>query len=165
MPRRRIPISIVINVSGGTGGDIASISGDGLVPDPNDPNSMAVNAGDGISIYNDSVNVKPADSTIISNGTGVKLADLPRHTVMVGNDENRPTAAVPVYREFPTGYINGVNKVFALAHVPIIETLELHVSILTMEPNDDYTIVDNIITMAIAPDEGESLWANYLYIA
>jgi hypothetical protein len=68
-----------------------------------------------------------------------------------------------VIRETPTGTINGVNATFTLANTPIINTEQVFLNGLLLEPGagNDYTISGATITMLIVPATGDRLKANY----
>jgi hypothetical protein len=68
-----------------------------------------------------------------------------------------------VTRETPTGTINGVNTTFTLANSPIVNTEQIFLNGLLLEPGagNDYTISGATITMLIVPATGDRLKANY----
>jgi hypothetical protein len=68
-----------------------------------------------------------------------------------------------VTRETPTGTINGVNTTFTLANTPIVNTEQIFLNGLLLEPGagNDYTISGATITMLIVPATGDRLKANY----
>lgn len=75
--------------------------------------------------------------------------------VSVSNGQNTVTG------ETPTGVINGVNKIFVLAHVPT--SLAVYLNGLLQYPGTDYTVSGNAITLAVAPNSGSVLTVNYSY--
>jgi len=73
------------------------------------------------------------------------------------------TASNFVYKETPTGAINGANATFTLANTPIAGTEELYLNGLQqiVGGGEDYTISGATITMLIAPLTGEKIRASY----
>jgi hypothetical protein len=88
------------------------------------------------------------------NGTAMSAAT-------AGTDYMAPSDFV--IRETPTGTINGVNTTFTLANTPIINTEQIFLNGLLLEPGagNDYTISGATITMLIVPATGDRLKANY----
>ena len=66
-----------------------------------------------------------------------------------------------VQGEIPGGAINGSNVTFTLAHPPQTGTLELFLNGLLANPATDYTLAGSTVTMAVAPNPGSALFANY----
>jgi hypothetical protein len=68
-----------------------------------------------------------------------------------------------VTRETPGGTINGVNTTFTLANTPLVNTEQIFLNGLLLEPGagNDYTISGATITMLIVPATGDRLKANY----
>jgi hypothetical protein len=88
------------------------------------------------------------------NGTTISAAT-------AGTDYMAPADFVT--RETPTGTINGVNTTFTLANTPIVNTEQLFLNGLLLEPGagNDYTISGATITMLIVPATGDRLKVNY----
>jgi hypothetical protein len=88
------------------------------------------------------------------NGTAVSAA-------LASTDYMAPASFVT--RETPTGTINGVNTTFTLANTPIVNTEQIFLNGLLLEPGagNDYTISGATITMLIVPATGDRLKANY----
>jgi hypothetical protein len=88
------------------------------------------------------------------NGTAISAA-VPGTDYMAASDF--------VTRETPTGTINGVNTTFTLANTPIVNTEQIFLNGLLLEPGagNDYTISAATITMLIVPATGDRLKANY----
>jgi hypothetical protein len=88
------------------------------------------------------------------NGTAISAA-------VAGTDYMAPADFVT--RETPTGTINGVNTTFTLANTPIVNTEQVFLNGLLLEPGagNDYTISGATITMLIVPATGDRLKANY----
>ena len=68
-----------------------------------------------------------------------------------------------VYREVPTGTINGVNATFTLANTPIAGTEQVHLNGIYQYPGagNDYTISGATITMLNVPQTGDRLVVDY----
>lgn len=68
-----------------------------------------------------------------------------------------------VVRETPTGAVNGANTTFTLANTPVLNTEEVFLNGLLLEPGagNDYTIATNTITMLSAPLTGDRLRVRY----
>lgn len=68
-----------------------------------------------------------------------------------------------VVRETPTGSVNGANTTFTLANTPVLNTEEVFLNGLLLEPGagNDYTISSNTITMLSAPLTGDRLRVRY----
>jgi hypothetical protein len=68
-----------------------------------------------------------------------------------------------VNRETPTGTINGVNATFTLANTPLVNTEQVFLNGLLLEPGagNDYTISGATITMLIVPATGDRLKVCY----
>jgi hypothetical protein len=88
------------------------------------------------------------------NGTAMSAA-------VASTDYMAPASFVT--RETPTGTINGVNTTFTLANTPIVNTEQIFLNGLLLEPGagNDYTISGATITMLIVPATGDRLKANY----
>ena len=88
------------------------------------------------------------------NGTAVSAA-------VASTDYMAPASFIT--RETPTGTINGVNTTFTLANTPIVNTEQIFLNGLLLEPGagNDYTISGATITMLIVPATGDRLKANY----
>jgi hypothetical protein len=88
------------------------------------------------------------------NGTAISAA-------LASTDYMAPGSFVT--RETPTGTINGVNTTFTLANTPIVNTEQIFLNGLLLEPGagNDYTISGATITMLIVPATGDRLKANY----
>jgi hypothetical protein len=88
------------------------------------------------------------------NGTAMSAA-------VASTDYMAPASFVT--RETPTGTINGVNTTFTLANTPIVNTEQVFLNGLLLEPGagNDYTISGATITMLIVPATGDRLKANY----
>ncbi|WP_346856586.1 hypothetical protein [uncultured Draconibacterium sp.] len=65
--------------------------------------------------------------------------------------------------EIPTGVINGANKIFELANVPVGGVQLFLYPVTILHPND-YTLVGKTITLAAAPVGDEQILANYPYL-
>ena len=75
-----------------------------------------------------------------------------------------PSSGIPVYDETPVGTINGINKIFTLAHSPNpSSSLQLFLNGALQHQGADYTLVNNVITFNGAPTTGSVLLAFYVY--
>jgi hypothetical protein len=88
------------------------------------------------------------------NGTAISAA-------LASTDYMAPGSFVT--RETPTGTINGVNATFTLANTPILNTEQIFLNGLLLEPGagNDYNISGATITMLTVPATGDRLKANY----
>ena len=69
-----------------------------------------------------------------------------------------------VFRETPTGLINGSNVTFTLANTPIANTEQIFQNGLLLQPgaSNDYTISGATITMLAAPPTGDKILVTYM---
>ena len=69
-----------------------------------------------------------------------------------------------VFRELPSGTINGTNTSFSLNNEPNIGTEQvfLNGSLLNVGANSDYVIADDTITFTVAPIAGDVILVNYI---
>ena len=67
----------------------------------------------------------------------------------------------PVFNETPTGVIDGANKIFTLAHVPVLGTEQIFLNGLLKVPTTDYTISGATVTFVTAPAIASTLRAHY----
>ena len=67
-----------------------------------------------------------------------------------------------VYRETPSGAVNGSNTMFTLAHGPSPQaSLCLFLNGQLLTETDDYTLSDATITFVVAPDSESKIRASY----
>ena len=66
-----------------------------------------------------------------------------------------------VYSEIPSGSINGINKVFNLASVPLTGSLRLYVNGVRQVVSTHYAIASGQITFVTAPFVGDLITADY----
>lgn len=100
---------------------------------------------------------------IFYDGSGVlRLSDGVTPGGMILN--NPTTVSNFVTNEFPSGNINGINTIFTLAHVPILNSQEIYENGIYQAPGtgNDYVISQNVITFIVAPISGRII-ANYRY--
>lgn len=65
-------------------------------------------------------------------------------------------------QEAPSGTINGINVTFTLSGTPVANaSLVLYQDGVTQYQGTDYTVSGTTITMAVAPEVGQTLWATY----
>lgn len=69
--------------------------------------------------------------------------------------------AIFVDAEVPSGTINGSNVTFTLAFTPTSGSLHLFLNGVRLRPTTDYAISVATITMVVAPDTGDWLYADY----
>lgn len=96
------------------------------------------------------VNVDGATIVVSANQLGVK----PGTYLGISNN---------VTRETPTGAINGSNATFTLANTPQVNTEQVYLNGLLLEPGagNDYTIAGATITMLVVPATGDRLKVSY----
>jgi hypothetical protein len=70
-----------------------------------------------------------------------------------------------VTNEVPSGVIDGTNKIFTFAHIPVAGSLVLLLNGLTEASGSDYLPNGNQITMVVAPNPGSTLTGSYQYLA
>lgn len=67
-----------------------------------------------------------------------------------------------IYRETPSGSVNGSNATFTLAHTPNpAASLCLFLNGQLLTYTEDYTLSGNTITFVVAPDTGSIIRASY----
>jgi len=76
-------------------------------------------------------------------------------------DEHYSTSTTRVTMEVPTGSVDGTNNVFVLANEPISGTLALYVRGILQEPDIDYVITGQTVTMTLPPLSGSYIRAFY----
>jgi len=83
---------------------------------------------------------------------------------MVAHSTQIITSGIFIGNEIPVGDINGINTIFTLSNIPIIDSVIVRLSGLVQVPEagKDYTINDNIITFFKAPKVGQEVVASYL---
>lgn len=65
--------------------------------------------------------------------------------------------------EIPAGAIDGVNRVFTVAHVPNLKVFALMLNGLDLYPTDDFTLSSAVITFVQAPILGDKIQVTYTY--
>jgi hypothetical protein len=65
------------------------------------------------------------------------------------------------FQQVPAGAIDGVNRVFTLAVVPVLLFFQYNSGVLVK--NVGYTIAGNVVTLAVAPQIGDSVYASGIY--
>jgi hypothetical protein len=73
---------------------------------------------------------------------------------------NSPSTS-STFAQVPAGTINGVNKVFTLTLAPVLLFLQYNSAVL--QPGVGYTLSGSTVTLAIAPEVGDSLYASGIY--
>jgi hypothetical protein len=68
-------------------------------------------------------------------------------------------------QETPAGIVDGVNRTFTLAFIPVPNSVALFVGGLRQTPGVNYTLVEvtGVITTATPPALGTSIHADYLH--
>lgn len=79
-------------------------------------------------------------------------------------DLDAVSSGTSVFRELPSGTINGTNTSFSLNNEPNIGTEQvfLNGSLLNVGANSDYVIADDTITFTVAPIAGDVILVNYI---
>ena len=79
-------------------------------------------------------------------------------------DLDAVSSGTSVFRELPSGAINGTNTSFSLNNEPNIGTEQvfLNGSLLNVGANSDYVIADDTITFTVAPIAGDVILVNYI---
>ena len=119
-------------------------------------------ANTGIAILNENIQIASAATSIDFVGagvTGTALGQAVTETIPGG-------AGTLVAQETPSGTINGVNKIFTLAHTPTTGTLDLYLNGAYQAPGGvDYTLSTATITFVVAPVDAPMsvIIANYYY--
>jgi hypothetical protein len=68
-----------------------------------------------------------------------------------------------VVDEVPVGNIDGENTTFTLANTPILTSLSVYLNGLKLQRVQHYTITDNVIELADAPLDDDSVFVVYSY--
>jgi hypothetical protein len=125
--------------AGGVGITASSTSGQLIVSNGSNQPAWVSASGD--------VTISTAGAMTVNNVAGTGF-------LKYGNQVNNET---------PTGSINGSNTSFALANAPQVNSLELFLNGMLLEPGagNDYTISGTAITMLFAPLTGDKLRAYY----
>lgn len=77
---------------------------------------------------------------------------------------NAKQASFTWFQESPAGAIDGANATFSLAHVPLADAaVHLKQDGLDLYQGVDYTISGATITTTVAPNFGQTLYADYVY--
>jgi len=68
-------------------------------------------------------------------------------------------------KETPDGVVDGINKEFLLSHIPIIGSDHIYLNGLLQDSgiDEDYIIVNNLITFNVAPYPGMKIRCSYRY--
>ena len=83
---------------------------------------------------------------------------------MVAHSKQIVTSGTFIGNEIPVGDIDGINTIFTLSDIPIINSVIVRLSGIVQVPETgkDYTINDNIITFFKAPKVGQEVAVSYL---
>lgn len=100
------------------------------------------------------------DLELITLAKGVVFCEINQQGEVVTLPSPEPELSF-VDKEIPTGTIDGINTIFTLTDIPIEGTEYVYLNGLLQQVNNDYTIVDDIITMAIAPLISDILQVSY----
>lgn len=68
-----------------------------------------------------------------------------------------------VVREKPSGAVDGINKIYTLANIPLVDSEQVFLNGILQESGGtgDYTIAGNSISFNTAPESGWSVFVNY----
>ena len=160
-------------------------AGSGLAASGGDVNVGAATSG-GITVNADDIQVNLDGSTLALGASGLSLADGASAALLVGQGASDSTynavggdltmsssAAFTiadsyvtdtwVYREVPSGLVNGSNASYTLAATPLSGTECVHLNgiLQNVGGSNDYTISTNSITFNSAPETGDVLLVNY----
>ena len=82
---------------------------------------------------------------------------------MVAHSKQIVTSGTFIGNEIPAGDIDGINTIFTLSDIPIINSVIVRLSGIVQVPETgkDYTINDNIITFFKAPKVGQEVAVSY----
>lgn len=96
-------------------------------------------------------------AVVLAAGTNISLGTV-GNTITINATG---TAGAP-YQQVPTGLINNSNVTFTLAVAPnLLASFNLYRDGLLLEQITDYTVSGTTITMAVAPNFGQTLYATY----
>lgn len=79
-------------------------------------------------------------------------------------DLDAATSGQSIFREIPSGSVNGSNTEFTLAHAPNsgTEQVFLNGALLNSGANSDYVVSGSTITFTLAPQSGDVILVNYI---
>lgn len=166
-------------------GGISVGAGSGLAASGGDINVGAATSG-GITVNADDIQVDLDGTTLALGAGGLSLADGASASLLVGQGASDTTynavggdvtmdasanftiadAYVTdtfVYREAPTGTINGSNADFTMAATPLSNTECVHLNGVLQNAGgaNDYTLAGAVITFGSAPETGDVVLVNY----
>jgi len=95
-----------------------------------------------------------ASTTVAPSKTAV-------NTALAAKADASAVLASFVEGEVPTGSINSSNTVYTLANTPIAGSVKVYWNGMKMRVGVGYTISGTTITMAVAPDTGDTLETDY----
>lgn len=149
---------------------------------------VSAKLGNGLQFSGSNTTLKLSDSTLVVDGTGLRLMGLASAHIFVGNGSgvatdvalsgdvtisNTGVATVSasflknssfVFGELPSGSINGSNTSFTTANAPVAGTVVVYQNGVRLNSGagNDYTISGSTITMLAAPLAGDLLLVDYL---
>ena len=166
-------------------GGISVGAGSGLAASGGNVNVGAATSG-GITVNADDIQVDLDGTTLALGAGGLSLADGASASLLVGQGASDTTynavggdvtmdasanftiadAYVTdtfVYREAPTGTINGSNADFTMAATPLSNTECVHLNGVLQNAGgaNDYTLAGAVITFGSAPETGDVVLVNY----
>jgi hypothetical protein len=128
-----------------------------------------------VTVYTDSSGSTEASNPQITNGFGQVFAYMPSGVytiVTVWNGKIQsiyPDQSISnsnplgvINNEIPSGSINGINTVYELAYYPVSGSVSLYMNGVLLLYGVDFTVNNNVISMAFAPISGYSLVASYV---
>ena len=113
------------------------------------------------------VKIKDEGLTLVNNVASIDLVGAGVSTTALGDDITETIngyAGTAANNEVPTGDIDGVNKVFTLAHTPLAGQLFLVVvGVGTLTEGVDFTRTGAVITFVLAPQSESTITVTYYY--
>ncbi len=181
-----ITINLDTNSGLNLGADGISVgAGSGLAASSGDVNVGAATSG-GITVNADDIEVNLDGSTLALGASGLSLADGASAALLVGQGASDSTYNAVggdltmdasadftiadsyvtdtwVYREVPSGLVNGSNASYTLAATPLSATECVHLNgvLQNVGGSNDYTISTNTVTFNSAPETGDVILVNY----
>ena len=181
-----ITINLDTNSGLNLGADGISVgAGSGLAASGGDVNVGAAPSG-GITVNANDIEVNLDGSTLALGASGLSLADGASAALLVGQGASDSTYNAVggdltmdasadftiadsyvtdtwVYREVPSGLVNGSNASYTLAATPLSATECVHLNgvLQNVGGSNDYTISTNTVTFNSAPETGDVILVNY----
>lgn len=106
---------------------------------------------DGLDLGDPQKNVNAADMNQIKN----------EHNALETTVGGKVAASTFVDNETPTGTVNGSNVTFNLSFTPVAGSVQLYKNGMRQKITASYSISGSTITMVVAPETGDELYADY----